>query len=196
MSTDTHLGHREEQRPRINRQTRSLTMSPILIGVSGSGKSTVAAALARELRWPFVEGDDLHPPQNIAKMRSGKPLTDEDRMPWLGRVADWIDARRKARQPGIITCSALKRSYRDRLAKHGPGVVFVYLKISPEIAAQRSQSRHGHFMPASLLPSQFADLEEPTAEEAAIVVDAEQPLKVILAEIKARLRGSGVEVAG
>ena len=164
----------------------------VVMGVSGSGKSTIAAALAKDLEWSFIEGDELHPPENIAKMSSGRPLSDDDRMPWLKQIAHWIDARRQAGVPGVITCSALKRSYREFLAKGRVGVIFIYLKISIEAAARHLQCRHGHFMPPSLLPSQFGVLEEPTAEEGVIVVGAERPVQVILDEIKADLRARGL----
>ena len=143
----------------------------VLMGVSGCGKTTVAAILAGRLSWPFEEGDALHPPANIAKMEAGHPLTDEDRAPWLRKVADWVDERIDAGEHGLITCSALKRSYREVINRRGAGVVFVYLHGSRETIASRLMARHGHFMPPSLLDSQFADLEEPAADEPAIRVD-------------------------
>jgi gluconokinase/shikimate kinase len=143
----------------------------VLMGVSGCGKTTVAAILAGRLSWPFEEGDALHPPANIAKMEAGHPLTDEDRAPWLRKVADWVDERIAAGEHGLITCSALKRSYREVINRRGAGVVFVYLHGSRETIASRLMARHGHFMPPSLLDSQFADLEEPAADEPAIRVD-------------------------
>jgi gluconokinase len=163
---------------------------PILVvmGVSGSGKSTIAAALARDLEWSFIEGDELHSPENIGKMSSGLPLSDDDRMPWLRQIAHWIDACRQSGMPGIVTCSALKRSYREFLTKDRVGVIFIYLKISIDGAARHLKCRHGHFMPPSLLPSQFGVLEEPTAGQGVIVVAAERPVKVILDEVKAGLR--------
>ena len=143
----------------------------VLMGVSGCGKTTVAAILAGRLSWPFEEGDALHPPANIAKMEAGHPLTDEDRAPWLRKVADWVDERLDAGENGLITCSALKRSYREVINRRGAGVVFVYLHGSRETIASRLMARHGHFMPPSLLDSQFADLEEPAADEPAVRVD-------------------------
>ncbi|MFL9671156.1 gluconokinase [Variovorax sp. AB1(2024)] len=143
----------------------------VLMGVSGCGKTTVAAILAGRLSWPFEEGDALHPPANIAKMEAGHPLTDEDRAPWLRKVADWVDERIAAGEHGLITCSALKRSYREVINRRGAGVVFVYLHGSRETIASRLMARHGHFMPPSLLDSQFADLEEPAEDEPAIRVD-------------------------
>jgi gluconokinase len=143
----------------------------VLMGVSGCGKTTVAAILAGRLGWPFEEGDELHPPSNIEKMKAGHPLTDVDRAPWLEKIADWVDARIDAAESGIITCSALKRSYRNLIDRRGSGVMFVYLAGSKETIATRLAARHGHFMPPGLLDSQFADLEEPAADEPAMRVD-------------------------
>jgi gluconokinase len=139
------------------------------MGVSGSGKSTVAGVLAGQLGWQLVEGDDLHPPANIAKMRAGHRLTDGDRAPWLAKIAAWISERRRAGRPAIVTCSALKRKYRDVL--RADGVVFVHLAGTREQIARRLATRPGHFMPAALLDSQFADLEPPAPDENAITVD-------------------------
>lgn len=135
----------------------------VIMGVSGSGKSTVAGVLAGRLGWDLAEGDDLHPEANVAKMHSGQPLTDEDRWPWLELIAAWIRTRTEAGEPGIITCSALKKKYRDVL--RGENVVFVFLQGSKEKISDRLASRHGHFMPPSLLESQFDALEEPSGDE-------------------------------
>ena len=143
----------------------------VLIGVSGCGKTTVAALLAGRCGWSFEEGDALHPQSNVDKMRAGNPLTDEDRWPWLEKVASWIDGQLDAGRSGIITCSALKRSYRDILNRRGSGVVFVYLAGDKELIAARLAVRRGHFMPPSLLESQFETLEEPQADEPAVRVD-------------------------
>jgi gluconokinase len=143
----------------------------VFMGVSGCGKTTVAAILAGRLGWPFEEGDALHPQANVEKMAAGHPLTDEDRAPWLEKVARWVEERLDAGENGIITCSALKRSYRDVINRRGSGVLFVYLAGSRETIAARLAVRHGHFMPSSLLDSQFADLEDPTLDEPAIRVD-------------------------
>jgi gluconokinase len=148
----------------------------VVMGVSGSGKSTVAEPLAKRLGWPFEEGDDLHPAANVAKMKAGVPLDDADRAPWLDAVAAWIAERLRAGNGGVITCSALRRVYRDRLREAGDGVVFVYLEGAEAVIAGRIAERHGHFMPAALLDSQFATLEEPTPDERAIVVDIDQPV--------------------
>lgn len=141
----------------------------VLMGVSGCGKSTVAGLLAGRLGWDFEEGDALHPAANVAKMASGHRLDDEDRWPWLAQVAGWIREHTDVGRPGIITCSALKKSYRDVL--RGEHVAFVYLAGTREQIARRLAARHGHFMPASLLESQFDALEPPTPEENSITVE-------------------------
>jgi gluconokinase len=151
----------------------------VFMGVSGCGKTTVAAILAGRLGWPFEEGDAMHPQSNVDKMAAGHPLTDDDRAPWLEKVARWVEERLDAGENGLITCSALKRSYRDVINRRGSGVVFVFLAGSKETIAARLAVRHGHFMPSSLLDSQFADLEEPTSDEPAIRVDVGPPPDVI-----------------
>ncbi|CAM3740768.1 gluconokinase [Bordetella sputigena] len=143
----------------------------VLMGVSGCGKTTVAAILSGRLDWPFEEGDALHPQSNIDKMHAGHPLTDEDRAPWLEKVAQWVEERLDAGENGLITCSALKRPYRDIINRRGHGVEFVYLAGSKQTIAARLAARHGHFMPPTLLDSQFEALQEPTADEPAIRVD-------------------------
>ncbi|WP_434316007.1 gluconokinase [Leifsonia sp. P73] len=160
----------------------------VLMGVSGSGKTTVAELLALRLGWSFQEGDALHPRENILKMSSGHPLNDQDRAPWLKKVADWVGAQLDTGQNGIITCSCLKRAYRDLVNRRGSGLVFVYLAGSPATIAQRLRARKGHFMPPALLTSQFADLEEPTADEPAIRVDVGQSSDLIAQQIVERLR--------
>jgi carbohydrate kinase (thermoresistant glucokinase family) len=145
----------------------------VVMGVSGSGKSTVAALLAAALGCQFEEGDDLHPPENVAKMRGGTPLTDADRMPWLHKIAEKIDGWRARGECGVLTCSALKRSYRDIIIGDRRDVVLVYLKGSRELIHQRMVARHGHFMPVALLDNQFATLEEPTPDEHPIIVGIE-----------------------
>jgi carbohydrate kinase (thermoresistant glucokinase family) len=148
--------------------------APILLimGVSGCGKSTLGARLASTLGWMFQEGDSLHPPANVAKMAAGRPLDDADREPWLVAVGAWIDERRAAAEAGVVTCSALKRAYRNLLTTGRPEVRTVFLSGSPELIAGRLAERSDHFMPASLLASQFAALEPPDPEEGAITVDA------------------------
>jgi gluconokinase len=143
----------------------------VLMGVSGCGKTTVAAIVAGRVGWPFEEGDALHPESNIAKMKAGQPLDDNDRAPWLETVADWVAARLDAGEGGVITCSALKRAYRNRIDRRGTGVTFVYLAGTRQVIGERLAARHGHFMPPALLDSQFADLEEPAPDEPAIRVD-------------------------
>jgi carbohydrate kinase (thermoresistant glucokinase family) len=143
----------------------------VLIGVSGSGKSTVAGLLAGRLGWDIEEGDDLHPAASVERMRSGHPLDDEDRWPWLAKIAEWIGEHTSAGQPGIITCSALRKSYREVL--RGEHVVFVYLAGTREEIARRLTRRHGHYMPASLLDSQFEALEPPGPDEKSITVRVE-----------------------
>lgn len=139
------------------------------MGVSGCGKSTVAGVLAGRLGWDFGEGDELHPEANVEKMAAGHALSDEDRWPWLERVAEWIRERTDAGRPGIVTCSALKRGYRDIL--RGEHVVFVYLHGTHDQIAARLAKRHGHYMPSSLLDSQFETLEPPDEDERAISID-------------------------
>jgi gluconokinase len=158
-----------------------MTTVLVLMGVSGSGKSTVASVLAARLSWDLEEGDDLHPAANVAKMASGEPLTDADRWPWLERVAGWIRRQLDAGRSGVITCSALKRSYRDRL--RAPGVTFVYLRGTHDFIAQRLARRHGHYMPQTLLDSQFADLEPPGPDEDCLWVDIGPPAAEQAAEI-------------
>jgi ribose 5-phosphate isomerase A len=150
---------------------------PILVvmGISGSGKSTIAEVLASRLGWPFEEGDALHPEANIAKMHAGIPLTDADRQPWLERVAAWIDAQRAKRRPGIITCSALKRAYRRIVIGDRPEVRLVYLRGGRDVIATHLAGRHGHFMPATLLQSQIDTLEEPDPSEDPLTVDVGPP---------------------
>src|SRR4051812_34362621 len=155
----------------------------VLMGVSGCGKTTVAQILAERLHWVCEEGDALHPPANVAKMHAGHALDDADRAPWLAKVADWVDARIDAGESGIITCSALKRSYRALIDRRGMHVEFVYLHGSRELIASRLAGRHGHFMPSTLLDSQFAALEEPGADEPAIRVEIGEPPEGIANDI-------------
>lgn len=142
------------------------------MGVSGVGKTTLAAGVARRLGWTFQEGDALHPPANIARMSTGVPLTDADRRPWLEAVAAWIDGQRAAGLPGIITCSALRRAYRDTIIGGRPDVGLVYLRGDRPLLAARLATRQGHFMPPSLLDSQCQALEEPGPDERPLVLDA------------------------
>lgn len=160
---------------------------PVLVfmGPAGTGKSTVAGMLAGRLGWDFQEGDDLHPSENVAKMAAGHALDDDDRWPWLDRVAAWMDGQIAAGRPGIITCSALKRSYRDVLRRDD--VTFVLLMGDPALVRERLLRRQGHYMPPSLLHSQFDTLEMPDADERAIRVDLDlTPLQQVQ-EVVARL---------
>lgn len=143
----------------------SFSRSVVVMGVSGTGKSTIGAALADELGIPFVEGDDLHPQANVAKMSAGIPLTDADRAPWLDRIAAELGS------PVVVACSALKRAYRDRLREAAPDLALVYLHGTAELLAARVEGREGHFMPTALLQSQLDTLEEPAPAEDAIPVD-------------------------
>ncbi len=153
--------------------------SPIVVmGVSGSGKSTVGAALAQRLRVPFADADDFHPEANVAKMSAGHALNDEDRYPWLDAIGDWLAEHCGA--GGVISCSALKRKYRDQLRKHCPQVGFLHLSGSPQVIGRRQASRPGHFMPASLLASQFDTLEPLEADEHGVVVDVDQDIDAVV----------------
>jgi gluconokinase len=140
------------------------------MGVSGVGKSTLAEGLRDRLQWPFQEGDALHPPANVRKMHAGVPLTDADRAPWLAAIKCWIDARLAAGDNGLVTCSALKRAYRDVLIAGRARVRTLYLKADPAVLRDRVAHRQGHFMPPSLLESRLLTLEEPTADEHPIVI--------------------------
>ncbi len=159
----------------------------VVMGVAGSGKSTVAALLAMMLGYRFQEGDLLHPPENVAKMRGGTPLTDADRAIWLNHVADKIDSWRSRGEGGAISCSALKRSYRDIIIGPRRDVALVYLKGSYDLIHARLAARHEHFMPVALLDSQFAILEEPASDEHPIVVDVDGAPPAIAGEIVRRL---------
>ena len=149
----------------------------VVMGVSGSGKSTVGAALAQRLRLPFADADDFHPPANIAKMASGHALDDDDRHPWLEAIGEWLAAHPDG---CVMSCSALKRSYRDQLRQHAPQVQFLYLAGSREVIARRQASRPGHFMPASLLASQFATLEPLGPDEHGRTIDVDQSIDAIV----------------
>ena len=158
----------------------------VLMGVSGSGKSTTGAALSRKLGWPFRDADSFHPPSNVEKMSKGLPLTDEDRAPWLAAIACWIDERLGASEPAIVSCSALKRAYRRTIIGDREGVALIYLAGDKVLIADRMRARVNHFMPVSLLDNQFATLEEPRDDERPVVVSiAPTPERVAAAIIEA-----------
>lgn len=152
----------------------------VVFGVSGSGKTTVAAAVADRLGLAFLDADELHSPASIAKMRAGTPLADRDRWPWLDRAGDWLRAHDD--QGGVLACSALKRAYRKRLRDRAPRVRFVQLTAQPEVITRRLETRVGHFMPAALLASQLATFEPLDPAEPGRTVDAAQPIAAIVDE--------------
>jgi gluconokinase len=143
----------------------------VVMGVSGSGKTTIAAGLARKEGWLLLEGDQFHPPANIAKMKAGTPLTDADRWPWLQAIAAREDELRANGQSAVVACSALKRAYRNILIGDRPDTLLVYMRGSKALIAERMKARKDHFMPPALLDSQFDTLEEPGPDEHPIVVD-------------------------
>ncbi|MCU1718562.1 gluconokinase [Pseudomonas sp. 5P_3.1_Bac2] len=144
----------------------------VVMGVSGCGKSSIAQAIAQRSGASLIEGDAYHPPANIAKMRSGIPLTDQDRAGWLSQLAVELQQALTHGQRVVLTCSALKRSYREQLRAAVSGLGFIYLQLTPEVAAARVAQRPGHFMPASLIDSQFATLEPPLGEPLTLALDA------------------------
>ncbi len=163
----------------------------VIMGVSGCGKTTVAKLLANRRGWSVIEGDALHPPANVQKMSAGIALTDEDRWPWLRAIAAEIDTRRARGEKSVVASSALKRAYRDILIGDRSDVVLVYLKGSKELIAERLKARRGHFMPPSLLDSQFATLEEPGPDETPIVLSIEPPAEAIVDELERQLDQRG-----
>jgi gluconokinase len=167
--------------------SKELPAVVIVMGVSGSGKSTIGSLLAGRLRWEFEDGDWFHPAANVDKMHKGIPLTDDDRGPWLRSIKAWIDGTRAAGGHGVIACSALKRRYRDVLIGDRVEVRLVYLKGSEELIARRIATRHEHFMPPSLLHSQFAALEEPGPDENPIIISVEPRPSEIVARILSTL---------
>jgi gluconokinase len=160
----------------------------VVMGVSGSGKTTIAAGIAHEEGWILLEGDAFHPPANIAKMQAGIPLTDEDRWPWLHAIAAKQDELLAAGQSAVVACSALKRTYRDILIGDRPDTVLVYLRGSKQLIDARMQARKGHFMPPALLDSQFATLEAPNPDENPIIVDIDGPPEETIAAAVAKLK--------
>ena len=160
----------------------------VLMGVSGSGKTTVARGVAQREGWRLVEGDSFHPPENVAKMHAGTPLTDADRWPWLNAIAREIDTLRARGESAVIACSALKRSYRDILIGSRKDVVLVYLQGSKQLIAGRLAARKDHFMPLALLDSQFATLEEPGDDEQPVVVSIASPPDAITDAVVRQLK--------
>ena len=154
------------------------------MGVSGAGKSSVGRALAERLGWKFVDGDDLHPPANVEKMRGAEPLSDEDRAPWLAALRGLIGEHAAASRSLVLACSALKRSYREQLAAPGAEHRFVYLRGSPELIQERLQERAEHYMPAGLMESQFDALEEPAS---ALMVEIDAPVETLVDQIVKQL---------
>lgn len=159
----------------------------VVMGVSGSGKSTVAALIAERLGWMFVDGDSFHSPEHVAKMHAGHALDDSDRAPWLARIAVWIQHRLEAGESGVVVCSALRRAYRDILTHGSRRVRLVYLEGDKALIAGRLAARHGHFMSPHLLDSQFATLEAPGADEHPITVGIADPPAVVAERVVARL---------
>jgi gluconokinase len=154
----------------LQEEPPTTTLTVVVMGVSGSGKSTVAQHLVELLGWPLAEGDEFHPPANVAKMRAGTPLTDEDREPWLEAVAGWIGALESLGSNAIVTCSALRRTYRDTLRRDHPSVWFVHVTSSTDAVQQRLETRSGHYLPASLLASQLETLEPLQPDEPGITI--------------------------
>jgi gluconokinase len=169
----------------------------IVAGVSGSGKTTVGAMLAGRLGWRFADADEFHPAANIEKMRAGTPLTDDDRWPWLRAIGAWMDERIARGESAVITCSALKRSYRDMLLGGRPQVRMVFLAADRQVLARRLAARHGHFFPQQLLGTQFADLELPRPDEHVVtIVPAEDPGDTVTSIIAVLFGGEKGRSAG
>ena len=150
-------------------------MHVVIMGVAGSGKTTLAVELTRRLGWPYAEADDFHPPANVAKMAAGVPLTDEDRWPWLEAIRDWLTAQARAGRSTVVTCSALRLAYRDVLRQAEGRVRFVHLTADPALLSARLARRSGHFMPATLLASQLATLETLVPGEDGVVIVVDVP---------------------
>lgn len=167
----------------------------VVMGVSGSGKSTIGRRLADALGYAFLEGDEMHPPANIAKMSAGVPLDDADRAAWLDGIARWMEAQRAAGRNAVVACSALKRAYRERLRRAGPAVWFVYLEVDHQELARRMRGRE-HFMPPELLGSQLATLEEPAGDEPALHIDANGTIEATVAQTLDALAQHGLIATG
>jgi carbohydrate kinase (thermoresistant glucokinase family) len=178
---DTEVGAEGADAAVTDAKPTTKPVAVMVMGVSGSGKTTIGGMLAGRLGWEYAEADDFHPASNVEKMRSGQPLTDEDRWPWLRRIADWLDEHLAAGIPAVVTCSALKRSYRDLLRR--PQMAIVYLDVDREVLLRRMAVRHGHFFPAKLLESQLRDLEPPTPDEHVLTVSADHPAAEVVQKI-------------
>lgn len=159
----------------------------VVMGVSGSGKTTVARGVADRLGWRFAEGDDFHPPDNVLRMSAGTPLTDADRWPWLRLLADWIGERERALEHAVLTCSAPRRPYRDLLREGHPSVRFVHVSVSEQALRERLERRRGHYMPPSLLESQLAALEPLADDEPGLVLPGNGPPDVVVDRLAALL---------
>jgi gluconokinase len=169
----------------------------IVAGVSGSGKTTVGAMLAGRLGWRFADADEFHPAANIEKMRAGTPLTDDDRWPWLRAIGAWMDERIARGESAVLTCSALKRSYRDMLLGGRPQARMVFLAADRQVLARRLAARHGHFFPQQLLGTQFADLELPQPDEHVVtIVPADDPADTVTSIIAVLFGGEKGPSAG
>ncbi len=163
----------------------------VVMGVSGSGKTTVATGVAEQLGWEFGEGDDHHPPANVEKMRAGTPLDDDDRRPWLQDLAAWIGEREAAGRSSVLTCSALKRAYRDLLREGNEGVWFAFVDVPEDVLRERLAAREGHYMPPSLLTSQLATLERPQPDEPGITVSGTGNADAVVDAVVAALAREG-----
>jgi gluconokinase len=166
----------------------SRTTTIVVMGVTACGKSTVMRTLADRLGWVMAEGDDFHSPANVEKMRSGQPLTDADRWPWLEAIASWIGQRERAGESAVISCSALRRAYRDLLARGHPSVWFAHLVVPPAVIADRLEHRPGHYMPPSLLTSQLETLEPLEPDEPGVAIPAHRPTPEIVTDILTLVR--------
>ncbi len=176
----------------------STSASPVVVvmGPSGCGKTVIGVALAHQLRCRFVEGDDLHPPANVAKMRAGIALDDEDRRPWLEAIAREIASLGSSGVGGVVSCSALRHRYRAQLSASSPQVTFVLPRVPYEVLIARVAARAGHYMPSGLVASQLATLEPPTADEGVVEVDGTHPLPALIDELVIRLAQRGGPAAG
>jgi len=185
---DVPVGRRRAYGPRMDSNAQAAPTCIVVMGVSGSGKSTVAAGLVERLGWDFAEGDDFHPPANVEKMRSGTPLDDEDRWPWLRTLADWIGQHEQAGTSAVVTCSALKRVYRDLLRDGHPSVWFAHVTADAELLRERVEHRPGHYMPSSLLDSQLATLEPLQDDEPGASISGAGAPQDVVAHLLAALR--------